>query len=101
MDAETAAKPNRSLSPSQCRAARALLGWFQDKLAREASLSVQSVKAFESGKTNPLASTVDAIRDAFFRNGLVLLEPGDRHGLGTGVRWMRGDDRVEGTHNGN
>jgi DNA-binding XRE family transcriptional regulator len=36
-----------SMTPAQCRAARALLGWSQDELARNAGISRSSVAQFE------------------------------------------------------
>lgn len=37
------------ITPAQCRAARALLGWRQDDLARLTSLSAATIRAFENG----------------------------------------------------
>jgi transcriptional regulator with XRE-family HTH domain len=37
------------LTPSQCRAARALLNWTQADLADRASISAVSIRAFEKG----------------------------------------------------
>ena len=50
--------------PKQVSAARALIGWSQPDLAREAGLSVRTIKYFEAGQ---YASdrTVKAIRAAF------------------------------------
>jgi transcriptional regulator with XRE-family HTH domain len=52
-------KPDRALTPATLRAARALLGWTQLRLATEAGVSVRTVKAVEtagsaSGDTEPL-----------------------------------------------
>lgn len=37
------------IDPMQCRAARALLEWTQDDLARETGLSAVTIRAFERG----------------------------------------------------
>ena len=46
------------MSPRQCKAARALLGWKQDKLAVKAGISKRTVVRFESGEP----ATVEANR---------------------------------------
>ena len=53
------------ISPSQFRAARAMLGWRQADLAEKAGVSPISIKNIERGATKPRASTVLAIQDAF------------------------------------
>lgn len=37
------------IEAAQCRAARALLNWTQDELARRVSVSAVSIRAFERG----------------------------------------------------
>ena len=37
------------ITPEQCRAARALLNWTQDELAKSVSVSAVSIRAFEKG----------------------------------------------------
>ena len=74
------------MSPDQCRASRALLGWSAQELAAAAGLGLASVKRFESGQLVQPA-TVQALRNAVEAAGLVLLYAGDRsHSGGEGVR---------------
>jgi transcriptional regulator with XRE-family HTH domain len=40
------------LSPATCRAARALLGWTQPRLAAESGVSVAAIRNFERGSTH-------------------------------------------------
>ena len=49
----------------QIRAARALLGWSQDDLARQAGLSQTGVARIENGTNKPNSSTLSKIRSAF------------------------------------
>jgi transcriptional regulator with XRE-family HTH domain len=42
-----------SISGTQVRAARSLLGWSQSKLAAETGVSVLSIARFEGGKQRP------------------------------------------------
>ncbi|MFK8250411.1 helix-turn-helix domain-containing protein [Ancylobacter terrae] len=72
-----------NLSPEQCRAARGLLDWTQDRLASGAGVSRSTVRDFESCRhvlhRATEAQLVRALEDA----GVVLL-PAD--GSGPGVR---------------
>jgi transcriptional regulator with XRE-family HTH domain len=54
----------------QCRAARALLKWTQDDLAREAGVSALTIRNFEGGRTAPNPATLDVLRRAFDRAGV-------------------------------
>jgi transcriptional regulator with XRE-family HTH domain len=78
--------PEGMLVPAQARAARALLGWKQTDLASETGLKVQAIKLFEAGKTDPRASTVAAIEQAFDRAGVIFLDPGEMREGGAGLR---------------
>lgn len=74
------------ITAGQIRAARALLNWKQGDLAREAGLSVTTVKTAELGTADPRGNTLTAIQGAFDRAGLVFLEEGDTRDGGAGVR---------------
>ncbi len=54
----------------QIRAARALLDWSQPDLARASGLATSSVKNLESETGSARRETLDAIVDAFERNGI-------------------------------
>ena len=72
--------------PAQCRAARGLLNWNQEDLAREAGVSRSTVREFEAGHHELHRSTqillVRALEDA----GVQLIDAGDE---GCGVRLAR------------
>ena len=42
-----------TLSPAQCRAARALLNWSQEDLVRHCKITKKTVADFERGATQP------------------------------------------------
>lgn len=63
----------------QIRAARALLDWSQPDLARASGLATSSVKNIESECGTARKETLDAISDAFERNGIEFMP-------GSGVR---------------
>jgi transcriptional regulator with XRE-family HTH domain len=52
------------MTPPQCRAARGLLNWNQDDLARAARVSVVTVRNFENDKSVPQRATLDVIQRA-------------------------------------
>ncbi|WP_448205308.1 helix-turn-helix domain-containing protein [Azospirillum sp. sgz302134] len=56
--------PQTTLTPTLCRAARALLDLTQDQLAELAHLSVRTLKAFEKGTPPVSADSETAITDA-------------------------------------
>lgn len=65
------------LSPAQCRAARGLLDWTQERLAEAAGVSRSTVRDFECGRHELHRSTAEQIVGAFGLAGAVLLPEGD------------------------
>lgn len=74
------------ITPSQCRAARGLLGWNQEDLATRAGVSQVTVHQLEAGSTQPRRATLDVIRRAFEKAGVEFI---DENGGGPGVRLRR------------
>jgi DNA-binding transcriptional regulator YiaG len=60
------------ISPEQCRAARAWLDWKQQDLAREAGVSLSTVRDFEKGRRTPIANNARALVSALERAGMRL-----------------------------
>lgn len=62
----------------QVSAARALLGMPQDELAREAGISLSTLRRFEAmtGPLEGLASNVEAVRSALEAKGVEFLDHG-------------------------
>jgi transcriptional regulator with XRE-family HTH domain len=75
------------ITPTQIRAARALLGWTQKELAAQSGLSEMAIKNLERQQSDPRSSTLAAIVKAFDNAGVVFLQPGDMRGGGAGVRF--------------
>lgn len=67
--------PSPAIHPSQCRAARGLLGWTQSDLAREAKLSKTSIVQFEMAVTGYRGETLRSICEAFTRYGIEFMPP--------------------------
>jgi len=63
-----------SITPAQCRAARALLNWSQADLASAAVVSVPTINRFERGVTSMAHLGLAAIVAAFSRSGVRLLD---------------------------
>jgi DNA-binding transcriptional regulator YiaG len=74
---------DRSMTPAQCRAARALLGMTQSHLARAANLGLSTVVDFEKERRVVSDEASSAIRLALQRAGI---EFTDGNGGGEGLR---------------
>lgn len=72
-----------TITPEQCRAARALLDWRQPQLAEASGVSPSTIRDFESGKRTPIANNLTAIRTALENAGVLFI---DQNGNGPGVR---------------
>jgi transcriptional regulator with XRE-family HTH domain len=58
------------LTPRQVRAARALLTWSQQDLAKRAGIAVSTVADFERGQRTPVPNNAEAIRVALEKAGI-------------------------------
>ncbi|RWP19300.1 MAG: helix-turn-helix domain-containing protein [Mesorhizobium sp.] len=58
------------MSPAQCRAARALLDWSQQRLADESKIGNATIRNFEGGKSAPQHATLDVLRRIFEAAGV-------------------------------
>jgi transcriptional regulator with XRE-family HTH domain len=74
------------MTPAQCRAARALLDWTLDDLAKAAAVGVNTVSRYERGG-DAMHKTVQAIRGAMEAAGVMFIPS---NGGGPGVR-LKGD----------
>jgi transcriptional regulator with XRE-family HTH domain len=73
---------------AQVRAARALIGWSQTKLAETAGVSLSIVERFEAGAPEPVADEAIAkMRAALEAVGVVFIP---KNGGGAGVRMRKG-----------
>jgi transcriptional regulator with XRE-family HTH domain len=74
------------MTPAQCRAARALLDWSQDKLADVARVSATTIRNFENDKITPHRATLDVMQQALEKAGIEFID----NGIGQGVKLRRG-----------
>lgn len=102
----TTSSPPADLPPKHVRAARALLAWSQQDLAKEAGVATSTIADFERGKRKPVANNAQAIRDALEKAGIRFLATGaviepslpliaasKRPGLPT--RWVSAEDLAD------
>jgi transcriptional regulator with XRE-family HTH domain len=68
------------MTPSQCKAARALLGLSQERLAAAAEVSPTTVTNFEIEKSVPQRSTLRAMQRALEAAGIEF-QDGDAQGV--------------------
>jgi transcriptional regulator with XRE-family HTH domain len=78
------------VTPAQCRAARALIRWTQDDLAEECGVSDETIRSFETGRTEPRGSSLEVLRETFHAAGVTFVDEDSRGGPGlqsTGFGW--------------
>lgn len=77
----TLSTENVEMTPSQCRAARALLNMTQPDLAAGADVGLSTVVDFEKSRRNLPAETIGKLRKALERAGVEFI-PEDAKGVG-------------------
>lgn len=99
----TKSSPSTDLTPKHIRAARALLAWSQQDLAKKASVATSTVADFERGHRTPMANNAQAIRGALESAGIRFLPTGAVIGPsipriaasdhpGAPIRWVDAED---------
>lgn len=102
----TMSSPPADLTPKHVRAARALLAWSQQDLAKAAGVGTSTVADFERGSRTPVANNAQAIRTALETAGVSFVTGGAVIGPavpafagpakpGTPVRWVSAQDLSE------
>ena len=76
------------LMPAQLRAARSLVDWSREDLARHSGVAHNTIKEFERGKSDPKQSTLLKWKRVLEAAGVVCVDEDDHHGAG--VRWKKG-----------
>nr|WP_292469296.1 helix-turn-helix transcriptional regulator [Mesorhizobium sp.] len=74
------------MTPTQCRAARALVSWTQQQLADAAKVGVATLQNFETGVSTPRNATLEVLERALRDAGVVFLDKGEVVDGGEGVR---------------
>src|SRR5277367_2003896 len=101
-DMESLSPPD-DLTPKHVRAARALLAWSQQDLAKAAGVATSTVADFERGQRKPVANNAQAIREALEGAGIRFLPTGAVIGPpippiapttrpGAPIRWVTAED---------
>jgi ribosome-binding protein aMBF1 (putative translation factor) len=70
-----------TITPQQCRAARAWLDLRQDQLAEMANVGLSTLRDFESEKRKPIPNNVEALRRALESVGVEFIEEKGRKGV--------------------
>jgi DNA-binding XRE family transcriptional regulator len=71
------------ITPAQCRAARALIDWTQQDLAKAAGVGKVTVRQFEMGNAEPRQATLTVMKMALEDAGVEFIK---ENGGGPGVR---------------
>ena len=80
------------MNPAQCRAARALLDWSQQKLAEASQVGNATIRNFEGDSSAPQNATLQVLRQTLESAGVIFV-PGN--GDGPGVRIRKQVETVE------
>ncbi|MGB3645711.1 MAG: helix-turn-helix transcriptional regulator [Mesorhizobium sp.] len=72
------------MTPSQCKAARALKDWTQGELAKAAGVSDVTIRNYENGKTSLQPASLQVIRLTLEQAGIAFLADG-QPAIGSGV----------------
>ncbi|GAJ91064.1 helix-turn-helix domain-containing protein [Rhizobium rhizogenes] len=74
------------ITPSQCRAARGIIGWSQAELCEAAGVGRATLANFEAEKTTPYERTLRDVERALEAAGVVFLDGTYSGSGGPGVR---------------
>ena len=79
------------ITSAQCRAARALLKWSQEELAKRSGVGVATIRTFETDASSPYRRTLNTVQQTFEDAGIEFLSEGrsPKPGGGQGVRLRR------------
>ena len=82
-----------SITGPQCKAARALVQWPREHVARLSGVTVEAIRAFERGRIHPGEEAVARLRAVLESGGARFI---DENGMGVGVRlrWNSRDVRA-------
>ncbi len=81
-----------AISPSQCRAARALIEWTEERLAKAARVSDRTIIDFERGSKVPPSASLEAIEKALLAAGVEMI---CEDKAGPGVRLRQGGNEEQ------
>ena len=76
-----------TITPAQCRAARALIGWSQAELHENSGVAKKTITNFEKGVREPFERTIRDLQVALESAGIEFIP---ENGGGAGVRIKNG-----------
>lgn len=82
-----------TLTGAQCRAARALIEWPREQVARLSGVAVEVIADFESGRSTPSRAERQRLRQTLEDGGAVFI-PENGGGLGVRLKFSRKDVRA-------
>jgi transcriptional regulator with XRE-family HTH domain len=75
--------------PAQLRAARALIGWSREDLAKASAVPAPTIRDFELGNTDPKQGTVQKWRRALEAAGVEFQDETETSGPGVRLKKVR------------
>ena len=68
------------INAKQCKAARELLGWSQETLAKNSKVSKAAISFFERGETQPMERTFRDLIETFEAAGIKFIDNDEEFG---------------------
>lgn len=81
------------ISGSQCRAARALVEYSRERLAKASGINIETIESFERKLGKPDDASTAALRSALETAGAVFLPDGEHGGIGVRLKFNRSETR--------
>lgn len=75
-EGEASGQSPDTMTPEQCRAARALLNWSVADLASKGGWDEELLRNFEMGVTETPSGTIEAVRSALMTGGVIFTNGG-------------------------
>ncbi|MCR6500124.1 helix-turn-helix domain-containing protein [Shinella sp. CPCC 101442] len=81
------------ITGSQCRAARALVEYSRERLAKASGVDIETIAHFERKLGKPDDGDIAALQSSLEVAGAVFLPDGDRGGIGVRLKFNRSETR--------
>lgn len=72
---------SKTITPEQCRAAREMLNWKQDHLAKLSGTATATIGGFETKLRKPMQRTLRDIRYTFEEAGIKFIDDENENGV--------------------
>jgi transcriptional regulator with XRE-family HTH domain len=82
-------EPKPVIAPAQLRMARVGVGWSAKDLAEASGIGESTIRRYETGKGEMYPHTMEPLRAALEKEGVIFLASGENKDGGPGVRFKK------------